>query len=137
MLDCPADGVPEPTILWFVNGVPLDPESQPGITVSESGQRLMVTSTKVSDAGMYTCIAANEAGEAEQVFELDVWGKKYKYVWSQCELNVMYILIISFSFVLESKKCLKHVKEITRDYVLSLSVLMYCVEYPIPLYPVL
>lgn len=75
VLDCPAQGVPMPTILWFVNGIPLDTEGQPGITVSESGQRLVINPTKVSHTGVYTCIATNEAGEAEQIYELDVWGK--------------------------------------------------------------
>ncbi|KAH9500753.1 Hemicentin-1, partial [Bulinus truncatus] len=73
ILDCPAEGVPEPTIIWYFNEAPLDPQQQSGLQISESGKRLMLQQTKVTDAGVYKCVASNEAGEAEQNYNVDVW----------------------------------------------------------------
>ncbi|XP_012942941.1 hemicentin-1 [Aplysia californica] len=73
VLECPAEGVPEPTILWFQDGIPLDAESNPRVDIDESGRRLVISPTKVEDAGLYVCLAANEAGEAEETYELEVW----------------------------------------------------------------
>ncbi|KAI8779431.1 hemicentin-1, partial [Biomphalaria glabrata] len=73
ILECPASGFPEPSILWYFNGAPLDPQLQPGLQISESGKRLVIQQTKVSDSGVYMCVASNEAGEAEQNYNVDVW----------------------------------------------------------------
>ncbi|GFR68714.1 hemicentin-1, partial [Elysia marginata] len=65
VLECPAEGTPTPTILWFYRGIPLDSDSDPGLTISEDGTRLRIASVQITDAGAYVCIATNEAGDAE------------------------------------------------------------------------
>ncbi|GFN88312.1 hemicentin-1, partial [Plakobranchus ocellatus] len=73
VLECKAQGSPKPEIMWFHNSIPVDPESQPGLTISDDGGRLVIASTQVADAGNYVCIASNEAGEAQQDYEITVW----------------------------------------------------------------
>ena len=60
LLNCPAVGIPAPVITWFKNDEPIKPEGRHQIL---SGGRQLEMSTAVeSDAGIYTCIAQNEAG---------------------------------------------------------------------------
>lgn len=76
-LDCPAQGVPEPSILWYLNSQPLDPESLPHLSSSDSGKRLVISDSKISDAGIYLCVASNEAGDAEITYNVEVWSKTF------------------------------------------------------------
>lgn len=41
------------------------------------GQMLTIQKAQESDAGLYTCVAANEAGSVEQNYLLDVWGRDF------------------------------------------------------------
>ncbi|KAL8608110.1 hypothetical protein ACOMHN_016565 [Nucella lapillus] len=72
-IDCPAIGVPDPQVLWFHNNQPIDMESANHVQLTNGGRRLEIHSAVVGDTGMYRCIATNEAGEADQQFELQVW----------------------------------------------------------------
>ena len=81
-LDCPAEGAPRPTILWFYKGIPLDNEFATGLTISEDGKTLRIASAQLSDAGDYVCIATNEAGDAQLDHILNVLGKfLYMIIW--------------------------------------------------------
>ncbi|CAG5129711.1 unnamed protein product, partial [Candidula unifasciata] len=98
VISCPAGGVPVADIKWFKDGQPAD--LRPGVVETrQGGTELVLYSAQVFDSGRYRCvatntagedslsfqlsvqvhcqlllfIAANEAGEAEQVYELDVW----------------------------------------------------------------
>ncbi|KAM3729101.1 Hemicentin-2 [Dirofilaria immitis] len=64
-LDCIATGNPKPIIVWKRDGRPLDTRSP----------RFVITSSKVSDGGRYTCEARNEAGKASVDFEVDIFTK--------------------------------------------------------------
>ncbi|XP_078407396.1 LOW QUALITY PROTEIN: hemicentin-1-like [Cetorhinus maximus] len=56
---CTAVGVPVPQISWMKDGVPLD-----GVgSVLSDGEVLRIESVQVEDAGLYTCLATNPAGE--------------------------------------------------------------------------
>ncbi|XP_052788091.1 hemicentin-1-like [Mya arenaria] len=73
VLHCPATGVPPPRISWLKNGQPIDFASNPYYTMEADGKRLAISNADLSDAGLFTCIATNEAGSAEQEYQLDVW----------------------------------------------------------------
>ncbi|KAM3830980.1 roundabout homolog 4 [Vipera latastei] len=63
LLQCvPPLGHPEPTISWKKNGVPISPENG---HYEFSKEKLLVASAQKSDAGTYTCLAVNQAGEQE------------------------------------------------------------------------
>ncbi|XP_059151468.1 hemicentin-1-like [Physella acuta] len=72
-LECPAQGVPEPSIVWYLNSQPLDPDSLPHLSSTDSGKRLVISNSHVSDAGIYLCIASNQAGDAELTYNVEVW----------------------------------------------------------------
>ncbi|XP_053380218.1 hemicentin-1-like [Mercenaria mercenaria] len=73
VLNCPVVGVPQPNIVWMKAGQPIDYDSHRHITVQADGQRLSIERARLTDADVYTCIAANQAGSVEQDYELDVW----------------------------------------------------------------
>ncbi|XP_072421818.1 hemicentin-1-like isoform X1 [Chiloscyllium punctatum] len=58
-LVCTAIGVPAPEISWMKDGVPLDGTG----SVLNDGKVLRIERVQVEDAGLYTCLAANLAGE--------------------------------------------------------------------------
>ncbi|XP_069861249.1 hemicentin-2 [Dipodomys merriami] len=65
---CDARGVPPPHITWQKDGQTLArPENS-----SRAGQRLWVESVQAGDAGLYTCLAENPAGEVEKSFRVKV-----------------------------------------------------------------
>lgn len=45
------------------------------MTVGNQGMVLQISAAEVNDSGMYTCVAANEAGEVSKHFSLKVLGK--------------------------------------------------------------
>lgn len=65
---CDAQGSPSPTITWHKDGQALSwPEYSSGVW-----RALLVENVQVSDAGLYTCLAQNPAGEAEKNFRVRV-----------------------------------------------------------------
>ncbi|XP_067662288.1 hemicentin-1-like isoform X1 [Haliotis asinina] len=72
-LDCPAEGVPVPEIVWLQEGQPIDFEANPHMILQDGGRRLIIQGVNVPDAGNYLCVASNEAGEVEQSYDLEVW----------------------------------------------------------------
>ncbi|KAM9114008.1 roundabout homolog 4 [Pangshura tecta] len=63
LLECvPPRGHPEPTISWKKDGVPISQTA--GHYEVSSGKLLMVHAQK-SDAGLYVCVASNQAGQRE------------------------------------------------------------------------
>lgn len=53
--------------------------SQPFLRISPDGSTLTVTATHTSDSGKYTCVATNQAGEEDRIFNLNVYGELYLY----------------------------------------------------------
>uniref|UniRef100_A0A8C3GM35 Hemicentin 1 n=1 Tax=Cairina moschata TaxID=8855 RepID=A0A8C3GM35_CAIMO len=68
-LQCVANGIPSPSITWLKDGQPVN--TARGNTRS-SGRILQVVKALLEDAGRYTCVATNAAGEAQQHVRLHV-----------------------------------------------------------------
>ncbi|XP_060787017.1 hemicentin-1 isoform X2 [Neoarius graeffei] len=59
-LECVADGVPPPTVSWMKGGRPLEDSRA---VLHRDGQILTISNVQVEDAGVYTCLVSNPAGE--------------------------------------------------------------------------
>ncbi|KAM6292461.1 roundabout homolog 2 isoform 4-T4 [Porphyrio hochstetteri] len=63
ILECqPPRGHPEPTIFWKKDKVLIDDRDE---RISIRGGKLMISNTRKSDAGMYTCVGTNMVGERD------------------------------------------------------------------------
>uniref|UniRef100_A0A8C5PGT8 Roundabout guidance receptor 2 n=1 Tax=Leptobrachium leishanense TaxID=445787 RepID=A0A8C5PGT8_9ANUR len=63
ILECqPPRGHPEPTIYWKKDKVRIDDRED---RISIRGGKLMISNTRKSDAGMYTCVGTNMVGERD------------------------------------------------------------------------
>ncbi|XP_061213702.1 roundabout homolog 2 isoform X14 [Neopsephotus bourkii] len=63
ILECqPPRGHPEPTIYWKKDKVRIDDREE---RISIRGGKLMISNTRKSDAGMYTCVGTNIVGERD------------------------------------------------------------------------
>ncbi|KAG8182020.1 hypothetical protein JTE90_013951 [Oedothorax gibbosus] len=69
-VDCEASGDPSPTITWLRNGLPLSDDDH--IQLLNNGYTLIFLYTSEKEAGVYTCIATNNAGTTEQSFNLTI-----------------------------------------------------------------
>lgn len=72
---CLADGTPTPSMSWIKDGQVLNFEFNE--TLENQGMTLHFAKAEVDDTGKYTCIASNEAGEANKHFTLKVLGKDF------------------------------------------------------------
>ncbi|KAL6099014.1 robo2 [Pungitius sinensis] len=70
LLKCQASGDPEPTVTWRKNGVNLLGRD-PRFSLLEHGS-LQIQSTRLSDLGLYTCVATSSSGETSWSAYLDV-----------------------------------------------------------------
>ncbi|KAK3876548.1 hypothetical protein Pcinc_018676 [Petrolisthes cinctipes] len=71
VLSCKVHANPDPQIFWFKNTDPVD-EMNSNVVISGDGRELRIIATDVDDAGNYTCLAVNEAGDIFLNFTLDV-----------------------------------------------------------------
>ena len=76
ILHCPAGGTPAPEFNWFKDGVLLNLQSDNNVVIVDNGRRLRIAQATSENAGRYSCVAFNEAGEAEKLFQIDVLGRK-------------------------------------------------------------
>lgn len=74
-LDCIAKGIPHPRLIWYKGSQMLVPG--PRVSFSADGEHLKITHATASDAGKYTCLAVNEAGDTEAEHYVKVHGKIY------------------------------------------------------------
>ncbi|TKR80926.1 hypothetical protein L596_014897 [Steinernema carpocapsae] len=72
-LYCPVVSNPVPEITWQIDGRPLGESFGGRIVLSEDHRRLHVNQSRVSDAGMYKCVARNKAGESSKSFQIDIY----------------------------------------------------------------
>lgn len=68
-------GLPNPELMWLVNGRPIYPDLYHKMLVRENGiHSLVIDPLTQNDAGTYTCIASNKAGQSSFSLELKVVG---------------------------------------------------------------
>ncbi|GAA6099393.1 hemicentin-1 isoform X2 [Tachysurus ichikawai] len=70
---CHAKGTPAPTVQWLKDGKALSQTGSKNIRISPDGSTLTVTATHTTDGGKYTCVATNQAGEEDRIFNLNVY----------------------------------------------------------------
>ncbi|XP_062429784.1 palladin isoform X4 [Rhea pennata] len=76
-MDCKVSGLPTPDLSWQLNGRPIRPDSSHKMLVRENGvHSLIIEPVTTRDAGIYTCIASNRAGENTFSLELIVAAKE-------------------------------------------------------------
>uniref|UniRef100_A0A3Q3DSD6 Myopalladin n=1 Tax=Hippocampus comes TaxID=109280 RepID=A0A3Q3DSD6_HIPCM len=79
-LDCKVSGLPNPELMWLVNGRPIYPDLYHKMLVRENGvHSLVIDPLTQKDAGTYTCIASNKAGQGSFSLELKVVEKEMKH----------------------------------------------------------
>uniref|UniRef100_A0A8B9R1K0 Myopalladin n=1 Tax=Anas platyrhynchos TaxID=8839 RepID=A0A8B9R1K0_ANAPL len=72
-LDCKVSGLPTPDLTWLLNGKPVLPDSTHKMLVRETGvHSLLIDPLSQNDAGTYTCLATNRAGQNSFTLELTV-----------------------------------------------------------------
>ncbi|KAG7487576.1 hypothetical protein MATL_G00024880, partial [Megalops atlanticus] len=69
-LTCEASGIPLPAITWLKDGRPISTSSS--VRVISGGRTLRLMHASVEDAGRYTCIVSNTAGEERKSFDLEI-----------------------------------------------------------------
>lgn len=71
-------GLPNPELMWLVNGQPIYPDLYHRMLVRENGvHSLVIDPVTQKNAGAYTCIASNKAGQSSFTLELKVVGKDF------------------------------------------------------------
>ncbi|KAL2083631.1 hypothetical protein ACEWY4_021404 [Coilia grayii] len=79
-LDCKVSGLPNPEIMWLINGRPIYPDYHHRMLVRENGiHSLIIDPLTQNDGGTYTCIASNKAGQSSFCLELRVVEKETKH----------------------------------------------------------
>ncbi|XP_072532898.1 myopalladin [Salminus brasiliensis] len=78
-LDCKVSGLPHPEIMWLLNGKPIRQDLTHRMLVRENGiHSLVIDPLTKDDAGTYTCIASNKAGQSSICLILSVVEKEIK-----------------------------------------------------------
>lgn len=78
ILNCPASGIPTPSIVWTKSGDVLDPVLHPNMQILAGGKQLRISSAAISDSGAYSCVARNKAGEDSLEHQLAVFSKQFE-----------------------------------------------------------
>ena len=73
MLSCVADGLPRPEVTWLKDGVRIDTTGSSRYTPQRNGS-LQLSTVTVDDAGLYECVASNDAGTVRREIVLSVQG---------------------------------------------------------------
>ncbi|XP_049752935.1 hemicentin-2 isoform X2 [Elephas maximus indicus] len=67
---CEATGIPPPEVRWFRGEEPISPGEDTYLLAG--GWMLKITQAQEQDRGLYSCLASNEAGEAQRNFSVEV-----------------------------------------------------------------
>lgn len=82
VLNCPVGGSPNPSILWYKEGIPLDLNNNPLIDVLSEGRQLRVPNAQLSDSGTFTCEAVNKAGRDSQDYNVQIQSAYTMYIYN-------------------------------------------------------
>lgn len=74
-LVCEAHGVPSPTLTWKKDSKPLSLRQNMLLHDGEE-TRFQLINVQLEDAGLYSCIAKNQAGTSTKTFNLTVLGRR-------------------------------------------------------------
>uniref|UniRef100_A0A3B5AUN6 Cell adhesion molecule-related/down-regulated by oncogenes n=1 Tax=Stegastes partitus TaxID=144197 RepID=A0A3B5AUN6_9TELE len=85
-LTCEARGVPPPTLTWMKDGQPLSLHRN--LLLDGQETRLQLPDVAPSDAGLYSCVASNQAGSSTKSFNLTVLPPKISSSSSPEELTI-------------------------------------------------
>ncbi|XP_076093735.1 hemicentin-1-like isoform X1 [Mytilus galloprovincialis] len=72
VLDCPASGIPPPKITWKYRGDVIPEYGSPSHRILNNGRQLLFINTQLYDAGFYSCIISNVAGNTSLDFQVEV-----------------------------------------------------------------
>lgn len=72
-LVCEVQSYPPAIITWLKEGTPF--ESSHNVRVLPGGRTLQILNAKEEDAGRYTCVATNEAGDSLKNYEVKVYSE--------------------------------------------------------------
>lgn len=75
VLNCHANGIPNPEIVWLRNGELLDTNVHPNVYLSAGRQQLRLESAAAADSAVYRCMASNKAGQDSVDFAVAVHSK--------------------------------------------------------------
>uniref|UniRef100_A0A4W3GDK3 Myopalladin n=1 Tax=Callorhinchus milii TaxID=7868 RepID=A0A4W3GDK3_CALMI len=76
-LDCKVSGLPNPDLIWLLNGKLVLPDACHRMLVRENGiHSILIDPLSARDGGTYTCIATNKAGQSSFSLELSVVAKE-------------------------------------------------------------
>ncbi|XP_061280879.1 palladin isoform X5 [Bos javanicus] len=76
-MDCKVSGLPTPDLTWLLDGKPVRQDSAHKMLVRENGvHSLVIEPVSARDAGIYTCVATNRAGQNSFCLELVVAAKE-------------------------------------------------------------
>ncbi|XP_034025662.1 LOW QUALITY PROTEIN: hemicentin-1 [Thalassophryne amazonica] len=82
-LTCEARGVPPPALTWMKDGQPLSLHRN--LLLEGQETRLQLPDVAPSDAGLYSCVASNQAGSSTKSFNLTVLEPPKISSWSSPE----------------------------------------------------
>uniref|UniRef100_A0A0N5BTT6 Down syndrome cell adhesion molecule-like protein Dscam2 n=1 Tax=Strongyloides papillosus TaxID=174720 RepID=A0A0N5BTT6_STREA len=80
---CPSSGNPPPIIVWYKNGIEVDPSKDPRIKISPDKSKISISKVSADEAGSWVCLAENDAGTSELEITLDVWVKPSAEIYSE------------------------------------------------------
>ena len=82
-LSCEAIGIPTPNITWYRNAVDVSKITHHTRYSIEEGGTLVIKKLTMDDAGLFQCVATNEAGSDFLVTWLKVKGRKTRVAGSR------------------------------------------------------
>lgn len=75
-IQCEVNSYPTPLISWYKNDEELtEADFGDRLRMHREGRELEIVEAEEGDAGRYTCIARNLAGEAEKITDVEVIGE--------------------------------------------------------------
>ena len=72
---CKVEGDPTPLVTWHFNGTVLRDSERIAIASSHGISRVRILTSRLSDAGLYTCFAMNDAATINSTIWLEIQGE--------------------------------------------------------------